>query len=99
MSTTTVHTHHLPTIAGAGIAALGLAAVLAAGAVVADRLMSDSSSGVPAQVKPADVPAAVEWRIGSPDALERSLTRSQDAYRGDPRYYGSPDAAERITGR
>lgn len=98
MSVATVRTHHTPTVTTAALAALTVAAALAMGAVLTDALSSNQSSGAPAPV-PADVPAAPEWRIGSPDALERSLADRNDAYAGDPRAYGSPDAAERILGR
>lgn len=99
MSIATVHTHHPPTLRTAAFATLGIAAALVVGAVLTEGSLFDASSGVPARVLPADVPATVEWKIGSPDALERSFTGRDDVYRADPRGYGSPDAAERILGR
>lgn len=99
MSTTTVRTHHTPTVATAAAATLALAAVLAVGAVVTERITSDTSPSAPARVLPVDVPAPVEWQFGSPDALERRLTGGADTRITDPRLYGSPDATERILGR
>lgn len=98
MSTTTVHAHHGLTATTAAVTALGLAAALALGAVVTERAMSDGSSGAPAQVVPAELPAPGVGRYGGPDALERAIIR-RDALRTDPRFYGSPDAAERILSR
>lgn len=98
MSIATVRTHHTPSVRTSALAALTVAAALAAGSVLTDALSTNRSPGAPARL-PADVPAAPEWRIGSPDALERSLAGRNDTYAGDPRAYGSPDAAERILGR
>ena len=91
--TTTTHTLQTrASVRSAVLAALGLAFAAALGVV----LYLTITDGPAATIGTTTRAPAVETPSGSADALERrATTAAVDAYLGDARRYGSPDAAER----